>query len=99
MPAALLELARLDLDDAAFESTLQRLARIPAETPPVARRLLLTGLAEEGLGRDGPAEEHLRAVLQLEPENTKAAYHLGRLLVRTGRQDEGKELLAKVAAK
>jgi tetratricopeptide (TPR) repeat protein len=97
LPAALLELARLDLDDAAFESALQRLARIPPETPPVARRLLLTGLAEEGLQRDGPAEEHLRAALQLEPGNTKAAYHLGRLLVRTGRQEEGRELLARVA--
>jgi tetratricopeptide (TPR) repeat protein len=93
---ALLELARLDIDAGAFEAALQRLERVPADGAPVARRLLLTGLAEEGLRRDGPAEQHLRAVLQLEPGNTKAAYHLGRLLVRTGRPGEGKQLLAQL---
>jgi len=90
---ARIELARLDIDDGAFEKALERLASLPGSGKHAARALLLTGLAELGLHRDGPAEEHLRAALLLEPENPKAQYQLGRLLLRTGRTEEGRSLL------
>jgi thioredoxin-like negative regulator of GroEL len=93
---ARLELARLDIEEGAFERALERLAPLPEGGQHAARRLLLTGLAEMGLHRDGPAEEHLRAALALEPANLKTRYQLGRLLLRTGRADEGQALLKQV---
>jgi len=96
---AALELARLDVEDEAFEPALARLARLPADGPSEARRLLLTGLAEMGLHRDAPAEEHLRASIALDPTSVKARYQLGRLLVRTGRAEEGQALLREATDK
>jgi tetratricopeptide (TPR) repeat protein len=89
---ARLELARLDVEEGAYPSALDQLARLPPDEGD-ARRRLLAGMAELGLQRDGPAEEHLRAAVSLEPGNPKALYQLGRLLLRTGRAEEGRALL------
>ncbi|MBM3985177.1 MAG: tetratricopeptide repeat protein, partial [Planctomycetes bacterium] len=64
---------------------------------PALRRALLLGQAEVSLGHDAEAEAALREALQLEPGNVKAAYLLGRLLVRAGRVEEGQALLKRVA--
>jgi hypothetical protein len=93
---ALLELASLEVEAGNFEAARARLARVPKDSG--ARRELLLGLAEDGLGHDAAAEAALRKALELEPGSSKAGYHLGRLLVRTGRGAEGRALLAKVAA-
>jgi thioredoxin-like negative regulator of GroEL len=91
----LLELAKLDLDDGEHAAAKARLALLPKEID-TARRNLLAGLAELGLGDFVRAEAGLRRALELEPDNTKAAYHLGRLLVRLGRTDDGQSLLGQV---
>jgi tetratricopeptide (TPR) repeat protein len=92
----LLELAKLDLDAGLHADAKARLALLPMEIQS-ARRHLLSGLADLGLGNDVAAEQSLRLALDLEPDNTKALYHLGRLLMRLGRAEEGRLLLVKVA--
>jgi tetratricopeptide (TPR) repeat protein len=90
---ASLELARLDLDAGEAAAARARLAALPRDAAHDARRALLLGEAETVLGHDAEAEAALREALQLEPGSVKAAYLLGRLLVRTGRGEEGRELL------
>jgi tetratricopeptide (TPR) repeat protein len=98
-PPALLELAKLDLDAGNPAAAKAWLAQLPAEGGS-ARFHLLSGLAEMGVGNDEAAEAELRRALALDSgkSNTKAMYHLGRLLVRTGRSEEGRRFLADVAA-
>jgi tetratricopeptide (TPR) repeat protein len=95
----LLELAKLDLDDGRPADTKSWLAQMPPDGGS-ARSQLLLGLAELGLGNDEAAEAALRQSLVIDPgrTNTKAMYHLGRLLVRTGRPEEGRRYLSEVAA-
>jgi len=94
---AALELARLDVEAGDFEPARARLAALVAAESDVSRRALLLGLAEEGLGHDVAAEAAFRDVLAREAKNGKALYHLGRLLVRTGRAAEGRAMLETVA--
>jgi tetratricopeptide (TPR) repeat protein len=91
--ASLIELARLDLDESQPERALEHLDRAAAAGAPTARSLLLRGMAEEALGRDGPAETAFRRALELEPDHPKVLFQLGRLLVRTGRAEEGLPLI------
>jgi thioredoxin-like negative regulator of GroEL len=94
---AALELARLDLDAGDFAAARARLLSLGRSDAIAARRALLLGQAEAGLGHEAEAEAAWREALQLEPGNVKAAYQLGRLLVRTGRGDEGRLLLERIA--
>lgn len=95
---AQLELARLDLDAADFAAARVRLAELAVPPALAARHALLLGQAEEGLGHLAAAEAAWRLALEREPGSVKAAYQLGRLLVRTGRREEGQALLQRVAA-
>jgi tetratricopeptide (TPR) repeat protein len=94
---AALELARLDLDDGDAAAARERLLDLPRGVAQATRRALLLGQAETALGHDAEAEAALREALRLEPGSVKAAYLLGRLLVRTGRKEEGQALLKRVA--
>jgi len=93
---ACLEMARLAIEDGEYEEAREQIQRAAASGPVTARSCLLLGLAEEGLGHDELAESSLREALRLDAENSKTLYHLGRLLVRTGRAAEGEALLAQV---
>ncbi len=94
--AARHQIARLAIEDGRFEEAREQLALAAAAGPVSARSCLLLGLAEEGLGHDVQSEAALRESVSLDPGNNKALYHLGRLLVRTGRGSEGEALLARV---
>ena len=92
-----IELARLDVALGEPGRAVERLADLEPALRTSLRVRLVLGTAFAALGRDDEAEVELREVLQGEPGNTKALYQLGRLLVRTGRAEEGRRLLAQVA--
>jgi thioredoxin-like negative regulator of GroEL len=91
---ALLELARIAIEGEDWEQAAAWLDRAEPEGGTGSRLLLLRGLTEDGLGRPERAREAYEEALALSPENAKARYLLGRLLVRGGEVDAGLELLA-----
>jgi tetratricopeptide (TPR) repeat protein len=91
---ALLELARIAIDDEDWAGARHWLDRIDSRSTGSGRSLLLCGKDADGLGNTAEArlvyeQEHAQA-----PENAKARYLLGRLLVRDGDLEQGMQLLA-----
>jgi len=95
---ARLELGRLLIESDELEAACDVLGPCVADAPDVARGHLLLGTAEEGLGRWEAAERSLRRAVELEPDNAKALYHLGRVLMRLGEREEGREVLERFRA-
>jgi tetratricopeptide (TPR) repeat protein len=91
---ALFELTRIALDAEAWGDAEAWLGRVGGDSSGSGRLLVLRGMVEDGQGRPDAARRAYEQALELAPENAKARYLLGRLLVRSGEEAEGLELLA-----
>jgi tetratricopeptide (TPR) repeat protein len=91
--SALIELARLALDDGRPEEARDWLQTATQTEPRLSRAWMMLGEAHEALRDDRLAESDYRQACDLQPGNSKAQYRLGRLLLRTGRDAEGESLL------
>lgn len=87
-------LGRILLDRGEDEEALALLE--PAQGSGDAEVFALMGRAQRALGRDDEAERNLRRALDLDPRNLEALQSLGQLLVRSGRTEEGEEVLARL---
>ena len=95
---ALVELSRLALDDGRAEQARAWLEVATESGPGSSRAWMLLGQAREQLHDDAGAETAYRQACALSDTNVEAHYLLGRLLVRTGRDAEGQELLQRAVA-
>ena len=84
----LLEIGKLDGSQAALGAE-------PSRPIDRARWWVVRGRLEEARGRSGPALDAYREALRARPDDRKALYRLGQALVRLGRAEEGRPLLAR----
>jgi tetratricopeptide (TPR) repeat protein len=87
-------LAKLELEDGRLESARAWLELCADAGMQTAQTHLVTGEVLAGLGDLPGAEEHLRAAVARDPNISKAHYLLGRVLMRAGKRDEAREVLA-----
>src|SRR5690606_997783 len=80
-----------------FKYLAKLIERIHAETSENEDSLRLLALANERLGRFNRAEHHLKKILAMNTQSLWAANSLGKLYLRTGRPDEGIEILQRLS--
>jgi choline-sulfatase len=94
LPGVHLEAARIGAALEDWHGTLLESEAHLAEDPASAAALLFRGAALEMTGRPAEAEADYRAALRIDTRFRNASLRLAALLVRTGRIDEARTLLA-----
>ncbi|MGH8081695.1 MAG: CheR family methyltransferase, partial [Lysobacter sp.] len=89
---SLLDEAQRLADSGRFAEAADACQRYLSTHTASARALYLNGLIHSALGRDGPAEDHFRKVLYLQPCHEEALVHLALLLETRGDAAGGRVL-------
>lgn len=93
---ALLQLARIQLEDKAPAEALSYLRRLPADDP---HRDFEFGVALSATGQYAEAETHFARTLEKEPDNFDALYDLGLAASHAGHNQRAREVLQQALQK